>query len=90
MGYSDGHWEGDTLVVNTKNVDYPYFDKNGTPQGSGSQFVERFSTSQDGSSLEYQLIVTNNDIFTEPVTITRDWIWRPDVKVEPFECEWDE
>jgi len=90
LGDSTGHWEGNTLVVSTGNVDYPYFNPQGVPQGSSPQFVERFRPNADGSRLEYQLVATDNEVFTEPVTITRDWVWRPDVKVEPYDCEWEE
>ena len=48
-GYSVGHWEGDTLVVETNNLrgaeDGPYdgwLDVNGSPYSSEAKFTERF------------------------------------------------
>ena len=86
LGFSTGRWEDDTLVVATVAVDFAHFDPNGTPQGSDPGFVERFRVSDDGSRLLYELTATDNEIFTEPVTVTRDWVWRPGEQVRPYEC----
>jgi hypothetical protein len=86
LGRSAGRWDGDTLVVETADVDFPLFDSNGTPQGSDPRFIERFNVSDDGSQLLYELTATDNEIFTEPVHLTRNWVWRPDEAVEPYEC----
>jgi hypothetical protein len=86
LGHSSGRWDGDTLVVETDNVDFPIFDSNGTPQGSNPSFVERFRVSDDGSQLLYDLTVTDDEVFTESVNLTRNWVWRPGEAVEPYEC----
>lgn len=87
LGYSTGYWDDQTLVVSTVNVDFPYFDPRGTPQGSDPSFVEHFRVSDDGSRLIYELTATDDEVFTAPVTVTRDWVWRPGEKVEPYECD---
>ena len=86
LGHSTGRWDRDTLVVETVAVDFPLFDSNGTPQGSMPSFVERFKVSDDGSQLLYQLTVTDSESFTEPVDLTRNWVWRPGEAVEPYLC----
>lgn len=86
LGYSLGHWEGDTLVVSTDNVTYTFFDDNGTPQGSDANYIERFRVSDDNSRLEYEVTAVDKEIFTEPVTLTKHWIWRPGETVEAYEC----
>ena len=86
LGHSTGHWAGDTLVVETVGVDFPLFDSSGTPQGSNPRFVEQYHVSDDGSQLLYELTVTDDEVFTEPVYLTRNWVWRPGEAVEPYEC----
>lgn len=86
LGRSNGRWDGDTLVVETDDVDFPLFDSNGTPQGRNPNFVERFRVSDDGSQLLYSLTVVDKETFTEPVFLTRNWVWRPGETVEPYAC----
>jgi hypothetical protein len=87
LGFSVGHWEGPTLVVETSRVDWPYFDQTGVPQSEGVEIVERFTPSEDGSRLDYVFTVTDPATFTEPVTLGKFWIWRPGEQVQPFDCE---
>jgi hypothetical protein len=49
LGRSKGRWEGDTLVVTTSRIDWPYFDSSGIPQGPSSTIVERFTPASDGA-----------------------------------------
>lgn len=86
LGFSTGHWDDDILAVTTAGVDYAYFDPNGTPQRSDPSFIERFRVSDDGSCLLYELTATDDEVFTESVTVTRDWVWRPGEQVRPYEC----
>ena len=87
LGFSTGHWDNDILVVTTAGVDFAYFDPNGTPQGSDPSFIERFRVNDDGSRLLYELTATDDEVFTESVTVTKDWVWRPGEQVRPYECE---
>jgi len=86
LGNSTGHWEDDTLVVTTSSVSYRHFDGLGTPQGTNPRFEERFRVSDDNSRLEYEITAVDEEVFTEPVTLTKHWIWRPGEQVKPYEC----
>lgn len=86
MGYSAGHWEGDTLVVRTGRIDWPYFDQNGLPQSEAVETVERFTVNEEGSRLDYELVVSDPWLFTEPVTLGKSWRWIPGDAVLPFNC----
>ena len=90
LGYSQGHWEDSTLVVETSAIDWAYFDKEGIPQGDAMSVVERFTPSEDGSRLEYAMTVTDSEVFTEPVSLERHWVWRPGEVVRPYDCTWGE
>ncbi len=86
LGRSTGRWEEDTLVVETTDIDYPYFNGTGIPQGAESRIEERFSLNDDGSRLEYTMTITDPATFTAPVTVSKAWEWRPGEEVRPYEC----
>ena len=86
LGRSKGRWDGDTLVVTTSHIDWPYFDSSGVPQGPSSTIVERFTPTSDGTRLNYTLTMTDPATFTEPVELRRSWVWRPSEVVRPYEC----
>ena len=90
---SSSCWDGErSLAIRSGHcahiIIFPHhFDANGTPQGSDPSFVERFRVSDDGSRLLYELTATDNEVFTEPVTVTRDRVWRPGEELKPYECD---
>ena len=69
LGYSVGAWEGDTLVVSTTRVNWPYFDLIGTPLSADVEVIERYSLSDDQSRLNYHFTITDAETFTQPATI---------------------
>lgn len=73
LGYSSGHWVGDTLEVKTTRVSWPYFDDAGTPQTENVEISETFAPSDDGNRLDYTMIVSDAASFSEPVTLS--WYW---------------
>lgn len=87
LGYSVGHWEGETLVVETQRIDSPHFYGDGTPQSRAMRTTERFSMSADQTRLDYELHVEDPQVFTRPMDFDRYWSWRPEIALEPFTCE---
>ncbi|HEX5421501.1 MAG TPA: DUF6152 family protein, partial [Gammaproteobacteria bacterium] len=87
LGYSTGQWDGDTLVVSTTGISWPYFDQTGIPLHKSSVLVERFTPSEDGNRLNYTLTVTDPAIFTEPVVLKTFWSWKPGEQVHRFNCK---
>ncbi|MDA1306733.1 MAG: hypothetical protein O2917_05665 [Acidobacteria bacterium] len=76
MGDSRGRWEGNTLVVDTTNVnDWDWFDYTGSFHSDAMTVVERF-TVVDADTIDYQYTVTDPRVFTQPWTVavqlTRD------------------
>jgi hypothetical protein len=86
LGYSRGHWEGKTLVVETTGLNARYVDHDGDPMGRSARLLERFTVSQDGSRLNYSLTITSPDTLAVPVELKRSWIWKPGEHVLPFNC----
>ena len=81
-----GLWVGDELVVETRNISWRFFDSSGIQHSDALSLVERFALSEDGSELNYTLTATDPATFTEPVTVTKRWRWRPGEVLRPFEC----
>lgn len=86
LGVSVGRWDGSVLVVTTDRIDWPYLDARGVPLGREATLVERFAPSEKGDTLDYTLTVTSPEMFTVPVELKRNWVWRPDEKVQPYKC----
>ncbi len=86
LGHSVGHWDEDTLVVESTLVSWPYFDGQGVPQSLQARHVEHFTVSENGRRLNYTLETTDPLTFTEPVRLDRFWLWRPGNEIEPYNC----
>jgi hypothetical protein len=68
QGESVGHWEGDTLVVDTTNQnDKTWFDTSGHYKPEDVHVVERF-TMTDSNTIEYEATVTSAE-FTQPMVV---------------------
>ena len=85
-GFSRGHWEGDMLVVETDSISAEFFDYEGTPQSASARYVERFVPTDDSSRLNYRITVVDPDTFTETFELSRYFVWRPELVVNPYDC----
>lgn len=95
LGYSVGRREGDTLVVTTTRINWPYFKVLGlvaVPQSPAIEITERFTLNRQQGEVVYDFAANDPATFTEPVSAPRYHVWRyrPDVEVLPYECELDE
>ena len=86
MGYSVGRWDGGDLVVVTTHVNSGQLGRDGVPLSEDVEILERFSPGQDQRRLDYEMTITDAATFTEPVTLTSHWIWRPGETVKPYNC----
>ncbi len=86
LGYSVGHWEGNTLVVSTDHMNWGHFDQAGVPLSDAVVVTERFALSDDGGRLDYSMTIVDSATFTEPVELTKFWLYVPGVEVHTFEC----
>jgi hypothetical protein len=63
-----GHWEGDTLVVDTTNQDTrTWFDTSGNFKTDALHVTEKFIP-QDANTIVYEVTVTDPTIYTQPWT----------------------
>jgi len=86
FGFSRGHWDGDTLVVETDHIAAGYFDHMGARQSDQISTVERFIPNADYSRLDYEITVTDPVYFSGPFTLTRYYVWYPEMTVHSYEC----
>jgi hypothetical protein len=84
-GHSVGHWEGDTLVVDTIGIkDYVQFMN--VPHSAQMRISERIQLVNDE-------FMTDEITVTDPEYLTRPWQWtwmyarRPDYKLYEYVCE---
>lgn len=88
-GYSTGRWEGRTLHVHTDHMNWGWFDQAGIPLNADATVDEEFKLASDGSRLDYTITVTAPSTFTEPVSLSKFWLYVPGVEVKPYECASD-
>ena len=68
-GYSTGHWEGDTLVVETSGFrDDLWLDANGDPLTNAGTMIERIRRPNYGT-LEIEITISDPKTYTAPWTV---------------------
>jgi hypothetical protein len=86
LGFSVGRIEGRDLLVTTTRINSGTFDSVGVPLSLEARLEERFAPSDDGSTLNYTLVVDDPVNFTAPVETGKRFIYLPDAEVRPFNC----
>ena len=70
MGWSNGHWEGDTLVVDVTGFNgLPWFDRAGNYHSDALHVVERY-TPISADHLMYEATIEDPKVFTRPWKIS--------------------
>ena len=98
MGYGVGHWDGDTLVIETDHLkQYPYMNK--FPNSSSAHIEERLHIEyreMKGKKHKFlvdDLTMTDPKVYTKPVHVTASLMYRPDLQVLEYSCSdllWDD
>jgi hypothetical protein len=85
-GNSVGHWDGDTLVVDTIAFnDKTNLDTVGHPHSDAMHTVERFSLT-DPKHIAYEITVEDPKAFTKPWKNNRVFTLRPDWHIMEYSC----
>jgi hypothetical protein len=88
-GDSVGHWEGDTLVVETNNLRAGTMDRSGVPYSDKLTAVERFRR-VGPTRLEVETTLTDPEAFEEPFTMRRAYVpMPPGSRFEEYICEYN-
>jgi hypothetical protein len=94
LGNAIGHWDGDTLVIESTgfkdSADGKFWlDDNANPQSSQARVVERWSR-PDFQHLDLELTYTDAVYYTKPVRYERHWVIGAGGEGLPeFSCEWN-
>ncbi len=93
-GTSFGHWEGDTLVVETLGL------KEAVDQSSAhsdqATIVERYRIAKDEKGrkmLTAEMTMTDPGFYTKPVSATKKWLAVEGGKLLPYDCtepQWED
>lgn len=85
MGWSNGHWEGDTLVVEvTANDDRTWLDRSGNFHSYAMKVTERF-TPVDDTHIDYEATIEDPETFSRPWTIKMPLYKRTEPNAELLE-----
>jgi hypothetical protein len=87
MGDSRGKWEGETLVVDTRNFyGQTWFDKAGNFHSDAMKLMERF-TRTGPDHLLYEVTVDDPKVFTKPWKMSMPLYRRVEKNIMPLEYE---
>ena len=91
LGRSAGHYDGETLIVQTAGQRAGVLDTLGVPglyQSDQMRTVERFIPNGD----RMQIVVTHEDpaYFVQPLTVTFNYLRLPGGKIEKWDCKPEE
>jgi hypothetical protein len=88
MGWSTGHWEGDTLVVNVTDMnDQTWFDRAGDFHSDALHVVERY-TPRSPETLMYEATIEDPKTFSRPWKISMP-LYRhvePNAQLMEYKC----
>jgi hypothetical protein len=91
LGYSVGHWEGNTLVVFTDHFnDRTQIDEESLSHGLKLTVTERitkFTNRYGGVELRNLITIEDPEHFTSPWTAERLFPWRGDIRISEYSCE---
>ncbi|MGA2881497.1 MAG: hypothetical protein ABSG13_21310 [Bryobacteraceae bacterium] len=89
MGDPIGHWEGNTLVVETTNFIGGHVgvggNGNGPPYSEDLKLVERFTRTSD-KTIQYEITITDPQTYTAPWTVAFPITREPGYQIFEYAC----
>ena len=93
MGQSVGHWDGETLVVETSGIaagiaGWPQVLAFSAQHSDQLRIVERYTRSTDGTTLMMTATVEDPWSLREPLVLKKIWRRAPESKIAPYkDCQ---
>ena len=89
-GYSVGHWDGDTLVIDTAGFnDAGWLDQAGHPRSEKLHVTERFKRIDFGH-MQFQITFDDPETLVRPLTISLPATYMPDTEMQESICNENE
>ncbi|MBV9504014.1 MAG: hypothetical protein JO323_03310 [Acidobacteriia bacterium] len=86
-GNSVGHWDGDTLVIDTIGFnDKTRLDTIGHPHSDQMHVIEKLRR-VDAGHIAYEIAIEDPVIYSKPITNKRTFVFRPDWEIMEYSCE---
>jgi hypothetical protein len=88
FGEEVGHWEGDTLVVDSIGFkdEKVWIDENANPHSDALHVVERW-TRPDADHIHVETLIEDPKFYTKPFTYQRTWLAGPeDQPISEYSC----
>jgi hypothetical protein len=86
MGYSVGHWDGDTFVVDSAGFnDRTWLDLQGRPHTDRLHVTERFRR-RDVGHIDYEVTIDDPGAYTRPWSVSFELRLLPDTDLLEFNC----
>jgi hypothetical protein len=77
LGYSVGHWDGDTLVVESMGFNHEtWLDATGHPHGEQLKVTEKY-TRTNFNTIRFAATIDDPEYYTEPWTTVTQITWTP-------------
>jgi hypothetical protein len=90
LGYSVGHWEGETLVVDSAGFnDQIWIDSSGHPTSESLRIQERFRR-RDFGHMDLQVTIDDPKMYTKPFTFKVTQLLLPDSDIFEYFCDENE
>jgi hypothetical protein len=87
MGTSFGHWDGDTLIVETRYFnEKTNLDTDGHPHSDQMKITESYQRT-DATHIMYEVLIDDPKTYTTPWKNTRVFTLRPDWDIMEYSCE---
>jgi len=85
QGFSTGHFEGDTLVVETTHLKAGWIRRNGLPLSDRATMTDRFY--RHGDLITHVMMIEDPVYLTEPLVKTNGFQLMPAGTINPYPCE---
>ena len=89
MGYSTGRWEGNSLLIETNNLEPNVRDFRGEPISENARMQEVYTLSDDGQTLNAVITLHDPENYERPPIRRRAWNRNPNTEIFPYECDPD-
>lgn len=89
MGYSNGYWDGSTLVIETRLLAANVRDFRGEPTSDDAEMLEQYTLSEDGQTLSLVVELHDPTNYKRAPIRRRQWVRNADTEIFPYECDPD-